>query len=286
MAAPFTRESLAALAARELKELGKQYRVKGYGRMRKDALVKALLEAAKAVPQATAKAAPAEPQAAAPAPAPQPRPAKAAPAKPEADPETRQSYERRAAAAKYAVQRPVEELRREENLGELPASYDVNLLTLLPVSPERAYAYWDLSMRELGEHFQGLTAARPVLRLFRSREMGGSFTRVLEQDVDLGARAHYFTTEGGSFYFAELGIAGTNGYHRILGSNIVSTPAARVSERTEASFVNVPLDQPLPGAGATPAGGPAGGKVLSREEYEATFGQGVEGLPYTRRRRP
>lgn|GEM_PF-5960741 len=310
MTAKLTRAALEALSARELKDLGKEAQVKGYGTLRKDALVDALLAATKASAKPATKA-----PAKAAEPAPKKAPAKKAPAKkapakkagkeaaaapapavaatpvepervfPQATPLARWVYEQRVAEAKYAVTQPVERLREDERLGELPGSYGANLLTLLPLNPTRAYAYWDLDYRRLGEFYQGLSDGRPVVRLFRAAD--GGFQPVAELDIDLGAHNHYFPVEAGAVYAAELGLRGTNGYRKIASSNVLSVPTDRVSDRTDAPFVSVPLDTPLPLAGSqAPAGDQltVGGRVLTRAEYEQLFGKGVPGIPGSQHR--
>jgi hypothetical protein len=294
MAKELTRAALEALPALELKDLAREAQIKSYGKLRKEALVAALL-AANATPVAR-KTPAAKVKAAAPVPAPvlpttsATRPAAATPEPeaplrvvPEASPGTRRLYEQRVAEAKYAVSRPTERLREDERLGDLPSSYGTNLLTLLPLNPNRAYAYWDLDYRRLGEYYQGLSDGQPVVRLFRSHD--GQFQPVAELDIDLGAHNHYFPVEAGATYAAELGLRGANGYRKIVASNVLSVPTDRVSERADATFVSIPLEAPLPVA-ANPAGlgGVPGGKVLTRAEYEQLFGKGVPGIPGSQHR--
>lgn len=295
MAKELTRAALEALPALELKELAREAKIKSYGKLRKEALVAALL-AAKATPvarkapaarvKAAAPAAVAAPTPATPAiPAPIAAATPEAPQRvfPEASPGTRRLYEQRVAEAKYAVSRPAERLREDEGLGDLPSSYGANLLTLLPLNPNRAYAYWDLDYRRLGEYYQGLSDGRPVVRLFRSHD--GQFQPVAELDIDLGTHNHYFPVEAGATYAAELGLRGANGYRKIVASNVLSVPTDRVSERSDATFASIPLEAPLPVA-AKPAGlsGVPGGKVLTRAEYEQLFGKGVPGVPGSQHR--
>ena len=214
------------------------------------------------------------------------RPAEPAPAaQPAASPLARWVYEQRVAEAKYAVTRPVERLREDEGLGELPGSYGANLMTLLPLNPTRAYVYWDLDYARLGEHWQGLADARPVVRLFRL--VGDAFQPEGELQVDLGTHNHYLPVEAGGTYAAELGLRGANGYRAVLSSNVLTVPTDRVSDQVEASFVSVPLDAPLPAGGLRPAaaGIPTlAGRMLTRTEYEQLFGKGVPGIPGSQHR--
>ena len=214
------------------------------------------------------------------------RPAEPAPtAQPAASPLARWVYEQRVAEAKYAVTRPVERLREDEGLGELPGSYGANLMTLLPLNPTRAYVYWDLDYARLGEHWQGLADARPVVRLFRL--VGDAFQPAGELQVDLGTHNHYLPVEAGGTYAAELGLRGANGYRAVLSSNVLTVPTDRVSDQVEASFVSVPLDAPLPAGGLRPAaaGIPTlAGRMLTRTEYEQLFGKGVPGIPGSQHR--
>lgn len=263
--ASLTKEALAALSARELKDLGKLHKVKGYGRLRKEALIEALLEGSGASEApAAAPAAPALTPSLAPA-----------PSGPEASPMARTHHEMRAAEARFAVTRPVEQLRQDEGLGDLPASYGATILTLLPVNPTRAYAYWDLDYGALGQHYQGLADARPVLRLSQADGAGG-FRLAAEHAIDLGAHSSYFEVAPGHTYAAELGLTGSKGYRRIVGSNVLSVPPNGPSTGDEATFATLPFDAPLPAAVGR-AKGVSGGKVLSREEYERLFGVAVPG---------
>ena len=199
---------------------------------------------------------------------------------PQASPLARWVYEQRVAAARYAVARPVEVLRGDESLGDLPAGYGTHVLTLLPLNPSRAYAYWDLDYRRLGEGWQGLADGRPVVRLFRA--VNGRFELAAEIEIDLGSHNHYFPVQAGATYAAELGIRGGGGYHRVLGSNVLTVPTDRVSDAAEASFVSMPLHAPLPVGGFGPAApglAGAGGRALSRDEYERLWGRGVAAVP-------
>src|SRR5438105_12613402 len=76
----------------------------------------------------------------------------------------------------------------EERLGELPWAYgDGKLVTLLR-DPRTIFVYWDLSQQQIEQGFQGLGAAKAMLKLWNSPS-GGEFVRELE--VHLEARGWY-----------------------------------------------------------------------------------------------
>lgn len=286
----YTEEALVALNTKELKQIARGLKVKGYGRLRKGTLVSSILELAgevEAAPVEPAVAAKASPDAAA---TPSAAPAAEAPTAPTTDVqgptddvapedevrEARQAYQRKLMEARQAVTRDAHELR-EDDEGELPDSYGMNLLTLLPVSPAKSYVYWDLSASTLGEIS---AAGRVVLRLFESARKGADFTLAHEVEVDLGARNYYFATAPGRFYRVELGVASVMDCRVVVSSNIISTPSDSVSEDANASYTSVPLEQPLPERAE--AGSAGAGRVLSREEYRAIYTDRAGDFVYTR----
>lgn len=297
----FTRQSLGALKAKDLKEMGKVYAVKGYGRMRKGTLVEELLiklaeEAAEirggrdgrasavkdrdaAVSSAGKQAAGADSQSTSaplsPA-AEAPLPVRA----PEA-PEARRNYEQKARDARFAVTRPVEGLRDDEFLGEFPSNYDANLMTLLPINPHRAFAWWDIDYRSVGQHYQGLDDARLVIRLLQANGLSDRFEQVAQAEIDPSGHSFYFSIEPGLHYGAEIGLAGTNGYHRLMTSNIMSAPADGVSPSRSATFASLSIDEDLPPAGSA-TGTQRGCMDMDAEAYQRIFG-GRAGGAYSAR---
>jgi hypothetical protein len=294
----YTRTSLGALKARELKEMGKVYAVKGYGRLRKAALVEELLiklaeEAAGASEDARVPGSDGVLPTSTSAENVSGDKQKSAtegdedgstsvPQSPHA-PEARRHYEDKVREARFAVQRPVESLRDEEHLGDFPSNYDADLLTLLPINPNRAFAWWDIDYRSLGQHYQGLEDGQLVIRLLQAKSLNEPFTQVVQAEIDPSGHSFYFSIEPGLHYGAELGIAGSNGYRRLILSNVMSAPVDQVSSRTDASFVALSLDVPLPAPAsiASRASAGTGGMTMGRDTFDRLFG-GHAGGAYTK----
>lgn len=134
---------------------------------------------------------------------------------------------------------------RDEELGELPASYGEDTLVLLPRDPTSLFAFWDQSDETMRQAFRDL--ARPRAQLWLWARAGEGWERVRVVDLALESRAWYLHgLEPGRSYRAELR-AVDGGRERAIGpgSGEVELPRAGPSPIVEDRFVRLPWDQPL-----------------------------------------
>jgi hypothetical protein len=109
--------------------------------------------------------------------------------------------------------------------GELPSSYGINRLVLLPVDPYLMYTYWELAADP-----PPTAGARAVLRFHEAPVSAAAETsRPFDVDIDLAAGnwyVHLWSPE--KVYQADLGLRGDDGAFVVLAqSNTVQTPPAQ-----------------------------------------------------------
>ncbi|RLD16060.1 MAG: hypothetical protein DRI36_06225 [Caldiserica bacterium] len=103
---------------------------------------------------------------------------------------------------------------------EIPERYKKEYLVLLPVNPDKIFAYWELEKERHGEG---------VLRVYYR---GGK--NYFDVDVDTGSFKWYVDVPyDGEEYFAELGIRDRGRFFPVLRSNIIKVPRKRISEKEE-----------------------------------------------------
>jgi Domain of unknown function (DUF4912) len=110
----------------------------------------------------------------------------------------------------------------DAGLGELPSSYGVNRLVLLPVDPYLVHAYWEIdSPPDPREH------VTPVLRFYEAVAPGAE-GRPFDVDIDLQQHHSYVPLwSPGKIYQAELGLRADDGsFVPVASSNTVQTPPA------------------------------------------------------------
>lgn len=138
---------------------------------------------------------------------------------------------------------------------DLPWAYEDDRVVLLVRDPRTLFVYWDFHPDTVRRAFEGLDAARTLLRVLM---LGGSEPRtVREQDVDLGWRAFYvYELEPNRDYRIELVAHGADGREQLIGhrSNVATLPPNSPSAWVEDRFASIPLDIPLPAAGLFAAG--------------------------------
>lgn len=118
----------------------------------------------------------------------------------------------------------------EEDIGELPFSYNQTKLVLLVRDPEWAYGYWDFSAETwnwLEDFRRKDLGIRPRLRIHNLER--GSFAEI---DVNLEAKNWYIHLGSSNTTFeAELGLLDSQGkFHRIALSNRIRTPRSGPSD--------------------------------------------------------
>jgi hypothetical protein len=130
----------------------------------------------------------------------------------------------------------------------LPDHYGQTELVLMVVDPCHLFAYWEITPESLRQAQDALGAemdgARAVLRIYDISLIhfdGTNAHFIFDIDISLEARNWYFpvwTAE--KSYCADLGfVARTGRFHAIARSNVVHTPRAGVSSRTEGPWMRV-----------------------------------------------
>ena len=135
----------------------------------------------------------------------------------------------------------------EEGLGDLPWSYQDDVLVALPRDPRTLFLYWDHAQRTLEEAFDGLEEAAAQLWLFALGE-GGEWERLRAVDFALESRSHYLHgLEPGRTYRAEIHLVDQEGRTRLLAraSNEVRLPNLGPSPVVDDRFARIPWDLPL-----------------------------------------
>ena len=130
----------------------------------------------------------------------------------------------------------------------IPDHYGRTELVLMVVDPFHLFAYWEVTPKSLRQVQDVLDAemdgARAVLRLYDISLIhfdGTNAHFIFDIDISLEARNWYFpvwTAE--KSYCGDLGfVARTGRFHAIARSNVVHTPRAGVSGRTEGPWMRV-----------------------------------------------
>src|SRR5713101_5402088 len=131
---------------------------------------------------------------------------------------------------------------------ELPDRYGRTELVLMVVDPLLLFGYWEVTPEGLGQAQDALGAemagARAVLRFYDISLIhfdGTNAHHTFDIDIGLEARGwyvHLWTAE--KSYCADLGfVARTGRFHAIARSNVVHTPRAGVSGRTDGPWMRV-----------------------------------------------
>jgi hypothetical protein len=133
-------------------------------------------------------------------------------------------------------------------ISDFPDRYGLAELVLMVVHPFLLYAYWEVTPESLQESHDALGAemdgARAVLRMYDISLIHfdeKNAHHVFDIDIGLEARHWYipvWTAE--KSYCADLGfLARTGRFHQIVRSNVVHTPRATVSHRTDEQWMRV-----------------------------------------------
>src|SRR6059036_285591 len=131
---------------------------------------------------------------------------------------------------------------------ELTDHYGRTELVLMVVDPLLLFAYWEVTPESLGQAQDALGAemvgARAVLRLYDISLIhfdGTNAHHTFDIDIGLEARGwyvHLWTAE--KSYCADLGfVARTGRFHALTRSNIIHTPRAGPSTRTDERWMRV-----------------------------------------------
>lgn len=131
----------------------------------------------------------------------------------------------------------------DEELGELPASYQDDTFLALPRDPSTLWIFWDFSPRTIEEARYGLEDPRVRLRLFGDERL------LREVDLALESRSYYLVElEPGRSYKAELFFVGNNG-ERLIGhpANRMRLPTKGPSPLIDDRFATIPWGMPLHG---------------------------------------
>ncbi len=114
---------------------------------------------------------------------------------------------------------------------ELPQSYGVTRLVILPRDPRWIHCYWEIASytwQEIERTVGGAarSSGRPVIRFFTSDE-----SKFFDVPVHIDARNWYIQMpEGGGFWVAEIGLVLPDGrFVRLARSNQIKMPSGQVS---------------------------------------------------------
>jgi hypothetical protein len=175
----------------------------------------------------------------------------------------------------------------DEGLGELPWSYDDDLLVALPRDPSTLFLYWDHRRETVAAALAGIEGPRVQLRILARAGEGWELVRTL--DCALESRGYYVhDLEPGRIYRAELHVVGGRGEDRLLpqASNPMGLPPVGPSPVVDDRFVRIPWDLPLGHLlGPGRPGGPFSEEVralLARLSAWATYRAGLgqpQGIP-------
>jgi hypothetical protein len=135
-------------------------------------------------------------------------------------------------------------------ISDFPEKYGRSDLVLMVVHPFLLYAYWEITLESLQQSQTALGAemdgARAVLRMYDISLIdfdGKNAHHVFDINIGLEARHWYlpvWTAE--KSYCADLGfLARTGRFHPIVRSNIIHTPRAAPSHRTDEQWMRVPF---------------------------------------------
>ncbi|HEX9284207.1 MAG TPA: DUF4912 domain-containing protein [Nitrospirales bacterium] len=130
----------------------------------------------------------------------------------------------------------------------LPDHYGRTELVLMVVDPFHLFAYWEVmpeSLRQVQDILGGeMAGGRAVLRIYDISLIhfdGNNAHFIFDIDINLETRNWYvpvWTSE--KSYCADLGfVARTGRFHALARSNVVHTPRAGVSNRTEGPWMRV-----------------------------------------------
>jgi hypothetical protein len=132
----------------------------------------------------------------------------------------------------------------------MEASYGRTELVLMVVDPFHLFAYWEVTPESLRQAQDALGAemdgARAVIRMYDVSLIhfdGTNAHHTFDIDIGLEAPGWYiplWTAE--KSYCADLGfLARTGRFHALARSNVLHTPRAGVSDRTEERWMRVPF---------------------------------------------
>lgn len=131
----------------------------------------------------------------------------------------------------------------DDDLGDLPKTYNENRAVLLVRDPYWVHAYWDLSTRT-AEAAKAHGDYRQVLRV---QELGdGRNGYFYDIPLPKDARSWYLRLPGdGRHYRVEIGIQHREGpYEPVVSSNAVEVPRGKASDVVADRFVTLPEQEP------------------------------------------
>lgn len=263
-------DDLKSLTVRSLRELARKYLGKGHSRLKtKEELVQALRKLVPSIKELapTRKAPGARPR------KPSPEEAAAEAATPEAEPVTAPPVAappKEPSEVQHAAEPIVEgffvarvagegEARRhhlteefaavrpawtgyDEQLGELPSSYDDDAAVLLPRDPHTLFFFWDFRIQTRELAATGLPDPRGVIRVYEGAEL------VRELDFAFESKSFYIhNLPPGRIYRIEAHFVGSDGRTRRVGrsTNVVALPGVGPSSDTTVRLLRIPWDLPL-----------------------------------------
>jgi hypothetical protein len=139
------------------------------------------------------------------------------------------------------------ERAHEEDLGELPWTYDDDALVALPRDPRTLFVYWDHQDDTLRGGFEGLDGGKAQLWIFARNDAGG-WDRVRVLDFALESRSYYVhDLDAGRIYRAEIHVVDRAGRSRRLQdpSNEMTLPPFGPSPVIDDRFMRLPWSEPL-----------------------------------------
>lgn len=139
---------------------------------------------------------------------------------------------------------------------ELPRWYDENTLTMLPVSPDTVFLYWELAFGQT-KTLQGRSLVLKMYHLPPESEYAGENHRLV-QSVKLPPLTndwYFHDLKPASRYRAEMGWENGHRFYSFIKSNIAAVPPAYPSATTAAPQAR---RQTVTPAGAAAAAGNAG----------------------------
>jgi hypothetical protein len=129
--------------------------------------------------------------------------------------------------------------------GDLPVTYGVDRVVLIPRDPWSLFAFWDITSATRGTALEALAgeadAARPVLRIHDVPSADAKGTAGLSVDVEVtrGTASCYVSVgRPGVSYCAEIGLRTPDGRFRPLSrSGVATTPPATPAADTEVRWL-------------------------------------------------
>jgi len=148
----------------------------------------------------------------------------------------------------YAYQYPRETKAVELNDGELPSRYDTTQVTLLARDPHYIHAYWDIApdahdqmRQQVGAEYDRSTYTLRMYDITKKEFNGHNANSSFDVAIQPHQNNWYVNLWGDNVnYCGEIGVKTPQGqFYPIARSNVVHTPRASISERSDMMWMDV-----------------------------------------------